>query len=421
LAQQNLNVGTNPNDGTGDPIRTAMIKVQNNFSDLYTNYVSNAQLTANLDIYQTLAGLSANVINVTANNTNFVGSVSAANVVSNAQLAANLSGYVTSSALSANLGNYASLAGLSSNVATLTANNSVNLGGVAASKYVNTSADYTITGNHTYTANVTINDNLVLAPGSALYANGSLGSPGQALISNGSAVAWSNFFNGNNQYTFNNTVTFSNTLTIGALSSNGGVGSAGYLLASNGSATYWTSTALNANSAAYVGSVPASNIVTSTTLASNLSNYQLISGMIAYQTTAGLASNVATLTSNNASYLGSNNNLGNTSGIFSNATISSAYILVNSQTSNYTLANSDSGKVITIANSAASVTLTVPNTLPVGFRTLITKIGTANVNIVGNLGLTLGSRTGSFILANTYGSVSIFQASSTLVVVDGSI
>ena len=416
MTQQNLNVGTNPNDGTGDPIRTAMIKVQSNFSDLYTNYVSSTQLTANLASYQTLAGLSANVINVTANNTNFVGSVSAANVVSNAQLAANLSGYVTSSALSSNLGNYASLAGLSSNVATLTANNSVNLGGVAASGYVNTSGNYTITGNHTYTANVTINDNLVLAPGSALYANGSLGSAGQALISNGSAVAWAAFFNANNQYTFNNTV------TIGTLSSNGSVGTSGQILTSNGTTTYWSS---SANSASYIGSLPAANVVSNAQLQANLAGYvtstSLVSNLSFYQTSSGLPSNVALLAANSATYLSSNINFGNSSGIFTSGTVGSAYILVNSQTANYTLANSDSGKVLTFSNSGTSVTVTVPNNLPVGFRTLITKVGAANVVIANNAGVVLGSRTGNYTLANTYGSVSLFQANSVLAIVDGSI
>ena len=43
--------------------------------------------------YQTTAGLAANVATLTANNTSFVGSVSAANVVSNAQLSSNLSSY----------------------------------------------------------------------------------------------------------------------------------------------------------------------------------------------------------------------------------------------------------------------------------------------------------------------------------------
>lgn len=42
MTQQIINVGTNPNDGTGDTIRSAMDKVNENFSDLYTtSYASN--------------------------------------------------------------------------------------------------------------------------------------------------------------------------------------------------------------------------------------------------------------------------------------------------------------------------------------------------------------------------------------------
>ena len=35
MAQEVINVGTAPNDGTGDPIRTAYIKCNNNFSQLF--------------------------------------------------------------------------------------------------------------------------------------------------------------------------------------------------------------------------------------------------------------------------------------------------------------------------------------------------------------------------------------------------
>ncbi len=87
------------------------------------NVVSNAQLTANLANYQTSAGLSANVAKLTANNTSFVGTVTAANVVSNAQLVANLANYQTT-------------AGLSANVATLTANNTSFVGTVSAANVV---------------------------------------------------------------------------------------------------------------------------------------------------------------------------------------------------------------------------------------------------------------------------------------------
>lgn len=36
MAQEVINVGTVPNDGTGDPLRTAYIKCNSNFSELYS-------------------------------------------------------------------------------------------------------------------------------------------------------------------------------------------------------------------------------------------------------------------------------------------------------------------------------------------------------------------------------------------------
>ena len=133
------------------------------------NYPTKIDLTANLANYQTRAGLSANVATLTSNSTNFVGTVSAANVVSNAQLQGNLTNYQTTAGLSANvatltaneaiyfdghplshfpntttlaanLANYQTRAGLSANVLTMTANNSLYLGGVLASQYL-TAAD----------------------------------------------------------------------------------------------------------------------------------------------------------------------------------------------------------------------------------------------------------------------------------------
>ena len=39
--QRVLNVGTNANDGTGDTLRDAMIKVNHNFDDLYASPLFN--------------------------------------------------------------------------------------------------------------------------------------------------------------------------------------------------------------------------------------------------------------------------------------------------------------------------------------------------------------------------------------------
>lgn len=37
MAQQTINIGTAPNDGTGDPLRTAFDKINDNFDELYSD------------------------------------------------------------------------------------------------------------------------------------------------------------------------------------------------------------------------------------------------------------------------------------------------------------------------------------------------------------------------------------------------
>jgi hypothetical protein len=96
VAQQNILVGTTVNDGTGDPLRTAFVKTQNNFSDLYTNYVSNAQLIANLTGYVTTSSLSGNIALYSSNNSSYLGGVAAASYQLNSTLNANISSYLPS-------------------------------------------------------------------------------------------------------------------------------------------------------------------------------------------------------------------------------------------------------------------------------------------------------------------------------------
>jgi hypothetical protein len=46
MAQQIITVGATPNDGAGDPIRTAFIKCNNNFSQLYSRVQISPPLSA---------------------------------------------------------------------------------------------------------------------------------------------------------------------------------------------------------------------------------------------------------------------------------------------------------------------------------------------------------------------------------------
>jgi hypothetical protein len=46
MAIEIINVGTVPNDGTGDPLRTAYQKCNSNFAELYSREQTNPPLTA---------------------------------------------------------------------------------------------------------------------------------------------------------------------------------------------------------------------------------------------------------------------------------------------------------------------------------------------------------------------------------------
>lgn len=46
MAREVINVGTSPNDGTGDPLRTSFIKCNSNFGELYSRYQTNPPATA---------------------------------------------------------------------------------------------------------------------------------------------------------------------------------------------------------------------------------------------------------------------------------------------------------------------------------------------------------------------------------------
>ena len=58
MARQTINIGTNANDGTGDPLRTAFDKINDNFSELYADSDASTilehdtapKLTANFDV-----------------------------------------------------------------------------------------------------------------------------------------------------------------------------------------------------------------------------------------------------------------------------------------------------------------------------------------------------------------------------------
>lgn len=192
-----------------------------------------------------------------ANSALFVGATSAANVVSNAQLTANLSAYQTT-------------AGLSAAVASLSVNNSVNLNGLAAVNYANTS-------------NASIAN---LASVTLVIAN-TINLPNTVINSTA-------FFQGNSTVSRTGTAigeTFASPLSNVSINSTAILVGNGTLNSTINSTAYTG----QANSVVFVGTTTAANVVSNGQLQANLANYQ---------THAGLASNVALLAANNASFLG---------------------------------------------------------------------------------------------------------------------
>ena len=232
MAQQNLNVGTALNDGTGDVLRTAFIKIQNNFSDVYTNYVSNTQLIANLALYQTLSGLQANITPMSVNAASYIGILPAANVVSNAQL-------------SSNLANYQTLAGMSSNVVTYTANNTLFVGSVPAANVVSNAQLVANLSNYTTTTllpniivqNTSNNTNYFSGQLPAYYTNAT-------NISTGT-LAWARMATGSvntsASFTFDLPIAFSSNISVQKIATSAGnTGTTGQYLsvAANGAVTW---------------------------------------------------------------------------------------------------------------------------------------------------------------------------------------
>jgi hypothetical protein len=312
-------------------------------SDTYANTVQLHPTYISVGSPAVNTNINATSFTGTANNTLYVGSVSAANVVSNAQLIANLANYATTASLATSSVNNA--------VNANTANNASYLGGVAAANYVNTSGSYTITGVHRYTANLSVNG--------AIIAGGGSGTAGQVLTSNGSGnVYWSTPVGGgtgldvNAQYTWSNVQTFSNNIIVKSINANNSNGTAGQVLSSNGTGVYWASVtgtgtvtsvgtangltggtitgagtisvlantgivsnttglfvntsyiqSLDVHGASMLGGVLASEYVTNSQLSSNLSNYVTSASLSGYATTGSVTANAASAYSNATSYV----------------------------------------------------------------------------------------------------------------------
>ena len=95
MARQEINVGATANDGTGDGLRTAYIKCNDNFKELFDttvtptvlpNGTSNVSVADSANVTISIAG-SANVVNFAGSVSEFTGNITATGCVIAASLA----------------------------------------------------------------------------------------------------------------------------------------------------------------------------------------------------------------------------------------------------------------------------------------------------------------------------------------------
>jgi hypothetical protein len=173
------NFSTGANVGSNVNLTTAGLQVGNSTINTFINSVSikmngNPTLTiGNSTISATINSTVYSGLTLIANNAAFLGSVAAASYLTSATAA---STYLTLSGVAADssklngssASSYQTISGLSANVANMTCNNALFLGGVAFSSYAHLSGSVNITitgtlaaGNVTSTGNVTATGNVI--------------------------------------------------------------------------------------------------------------------------------------------------------------------------------------------------------------------------------------------------------------------
>ena len=80
---------------------------------------------------------------------------------------------------------------------------------------------------------------------------------------------------------------------------------------------------------------------------------------------------------------------------------------VNAQTGTvYTIQGSDNNAVVTL-NNAGAVTVTMPNSLAVGFTCLLVQLGAGQVTVAAGSGAVINNRAGQSKIAGQYGVASV--------------
>jgi hypothetical protein len=253
LAKQTINIGAAPNDGTGDPIRDAFDKVNDNFDEIYSSYtatgaVSVGNSTVN-SVVSNSGGLvtSTNAVSTVANTTTFkIGNstVNATLTATQLSVSGGNTGITTANTTAIVVGNTTINSSITQTSLTLSTT-SVNSSFVANSTVLNlgnNSVNAVANSTRLTIASANITSNTlglgVSSIGSANFANG------YTTLPNGLLYQWG--YNGAVNSTANVTtfsVAFVNVFSVTATSSN----AANYVAVSGANSTTITLTANDAS------------------------------------------------------------------------------------------------------------------------------------------------------------------------------
>ena len=86
--------------------------------------------------------------------------------------------------------------------------------------------------------------------------------------------------------------------------------------------------------------------------------------------------------------------------------------VINRQTgTTYTLAAGDTGKIVEVSNGSA-ITVTLPNSFPVGYNVVVTQMGAGQISFSAAAGGTLRNRSSQTKIAGQYGVTSLYVSTN---------
>ena len=201
MAKQTIGIGSSANDGTGDPLRTAMAKVNDNFNEVYSSYA----MTGNLSVG------NSTVNTVISNTGGLVSSNTLNSVVANSSIIriANSSGTTTVLPTSITVGSNVTLSQSSYFVGNTVANAVINKTSVVIS---NSTSNATITPI-SFAAGISFVNTIAVAVGANVIVNSSAVFVGNSTVN---TIATSSNFKVGANLTVNTSAIFVGNSTVNA-------------------------------------------------------------------------------------------------------------------------------------------------------------------------------------------------------------